>query len=119
MADDCNDPAVARDLERDPKANASLSGCLIRILWMLVGPAALVFGAALIGVPRGESELAGHLLLFGSALGLIGLRHVDLTYLGGLRASGEPATPGDLRRYVGAIAVVTFMLWIVARFWQG
>jgi len=109
---------AGRGGESRAETEVPLSGCLVRIAWMLVGPALLVFGAALIASPRGESALVGTALLLGSALALVGLRYVDLTHLGGLRASGEAAAPADLRRYAGAVALVTALLWGLATLWR-
>ncbi len=109
---------VARAGERGAEPTVPLSGCLVRVAWMLLGPAGLVFGAVLIASPRGESALLGTALLLGSALALLALRYVDVAHLGGLRANGEAATPTDLRRYAGAVALVTVLLWGLATFWR-
>ncbi len=135
MADDRQAGAVAResgpviepDGSTDPilgarevraETEVPLSGCLVRIAWMLAGPAALAFGAALIASPRGESTLVGTALLLGAALALVGLRYFDLMHLGGLRASGQAAGPADFRRYAGGVALVTALLWGLATLWR-
>ncbi|MBN2196641.1 MAG: hypothetical protein JW751_27765 [Polyangiaceae bacterium] len=119
MANDRVDPTLARGFEPAPDDHLPLSGCLLRICWMLLGPLGLAFGAALTAMPQGGSAAMGYLLLFGSALASIGLRYVDLTYLDGRRASGEPAKPADFTRYLVAVAIVTLLLWGAAKIWQG
>jgi hypothetical protein len=53
-------------------------------------------------------------LFWAVVAGMIGLRYFDITRLGGLTSSCEPATLRDWRRYALGVVGVTAVLWISA-----
>ena len=99
----------------DPKGSfeqpevASSSGCLVRLLWLLAGPLALILGTGLLVDTSRPSTLVGNSFVWGAALSMVAIRYLDLRYFEGLGADSKPSTMSDFRRYtvwVLALAVV-------------
>jgi len=103
----------------DPGEHGSPAGCLVRPAWLLLGPAALFFGAAMSADGRGPHHFGTDLALFGVAMAMVALRYLDITRLDGQRANGERATMADFRRYAGLVAVVALILWGAATWLRG
>ncbi len=109
-------PAGSTD---EPGEHGSPAGCLVRLAWLLFGPAALFLGAAMIADGRGPHHFGTDLALFGVAAAMVALRYLDIARLEGQRANGGRATMDDFRRYAGLVAVVALMLWGGATWLRG
>lgn len=86
---------------------------LLRLTWMTIGNVALVFFAAL--VAKGTAPRVMDALYFVVVIGLIVVRHVDVTRFQGLTSEGKPATIADWRRYAIRIVVISVGVWALAR----
>ena len=101
------------DREEDRSDQAGAAGCLVRLGWMVAGNAALYLSAVFIAKQRGIPSFAdGAFWLV--VLACIGLRYLDIRFLKGQTASGEPATLADWRRYVLLLVALAFVLWVGA-----
>jgi hypothetical protein len=91
-----------------------MSGCLLRLYWMILGNALLAL--ALISIFRNtEGFLSVADIVFVCAVAaLLAARWVDIVKLNGLTASGDPATPGHLKRYIVVLVVASAVLWGLA-----
>jgi hypothetical protein len=89
------------------------SGCLARLGWFMLGPAAM-FVAFFAIIQRGNGMSWADGLMGLAMVACLLLRTVDVLYLRGLSASGEPATPADLKRYVVRLIPAVLVLWGVA-----
>ncbi len=97
-----------------PERQDPLLGCVTRLTWMALLPAALFFSAFLIAEGRSLAGISPHLTLVGAAALALVTRWVDVAVMGGQTADGRPATTADLRRYAVTLAVVSAALWLVA-----
>lgn len=90
----------------------SLTGCLIRLYWMIIGNA-LLFGCA-VAISQGTTDLFGPIdALFWVLVGnLLIARYVDIRYFNGMTDSGEPATMVDFKRYASLLGLIAIGLWI-------
>lgn len=89
-------------------------GCLVRMLWLLLGPVVLVFASVEIAQdPTVELWLASSLFWL-AALGMVGLRYADVTRLGGLTTNGLPADFGHFRRYAVGVLLIAAGLYALA-----
>jgi hypothetical protein len=72
-------------------------------------------------VAQGRAPVVMDVALFGVAVGLIGVRYLDITRFDGQTSEGEAATLVHWRRYAAATAVVALGIWGAARLiaWQG
>ena len=86
-------------------------GCLLRIYWMFFGNALVALFALAIVQGKGGIGLADLLYWLGVA-SLVASRYVDIHYLGGGTAEGEPATRGHWRRYSLRVLGVAALLWL-------
>jgi len=84
---------ASRGTSNDSKP-LTAGGCLVRLLWLLVGPAILVLSATVIAQHRGTFLSWADAVFGGTVLLLIAIRHLDLRHFGGLTGTGEPATVG-------------------------
>ena len=92
----------------------SPSGCLIRLFWMIVGNALLIF--CVMAIAQDTSGLftpvdALFWVLVGS---LMVARYVDIRYFNGLTSDSDPATMADFRRYAVLLGFIAMGLWIGA-----
>lgn len=85
-----------------------------RIVWMMLGPLALVLLAVRIAY-LGQGWLTGVDVAFLAVLGGVILARW-LEFRGGnpQTATGEPATPDHLRRYSLAVLAVGLAVWVLA-----
>ena len=89
-------------------------GCLIRLVWLVLGSGILFFILISIISHRGTffSALDG---AFGATVViLIAVRYIDITRLNGQTASGEPATLAHWRRYSVMLLSCGAAAWAVA-----
>lgn len=88
------------------------TGCLsviVRLSWMAVGPALLFF--LLFRIAEVGRATVLDVLYWAVAVGLVVLRRVDITRLGGQTANGDPAGLADWRRYALGVGVAALGLW--------
>jgi len=99
-----------------PESQTEAMGCLpalARLAWMMFGNLALGLCAAF--VAKGTAPVVMDVAFFAVAIGLIAVRHVDITKFKGQTADGKPATLADWRRYALMMAVISAGLWAIAR----
>jgi hypothetical protein len=95
--------------EKPVQPTTSPLGCLLRLVWLLGGNAALLLSAIWIALRSESVRLSEADAVF--AVGLIAsilARYLDIRYCNGTRETGEPATMADWRRYTVLLVVVGF-----------
>src|SRR3990170_2478037 len=94
-------------------ATTSQSLLLARLFWMMAGPAILLLTSIqIVMTGRGWLTLAD--LVFGATIaGMIIARWADGRGADPRRADGEPARPGDLRRYGIGLVGSGLALWVL------
>jgi len=97
-------------LPDSPEAT-SLSGCLLRAYWIIIGNAALAFSAMAIAMHRGPFLSVADAVFWGAVVTLAAARLIDIRKGSGRTASGEPATMANGWRYVLALAAVGIVVW--------
>lgn len=95
-----------------PRGPAGCLGTFVRLSWMVFGFGVL-FLLALKIVRSGRFSVLDA-LFWAVVAGMSGLRHLDITRLGGLTSSCEPATLRDWRRYTLSLVGVAAVLWVSA-----
>lgn len=116
MSSDLATPPPVRSAEAETPA--SPAGCVVRLAWLLGGPAGLIFSAAMLADPRRDHVALAVAGLWGTVAAMLALRHVDIAYLGGLRANAEPATRADFGRYAVGVVLVGLLLSAGAFWWR-
>ncbi|MBM4037959.1 MAG: hypothetical protein FJ290_05545 [Planctomycetes bacterium] len=97
-----------------PKPADSVSGCLVRLAWMLFGNVALfVAGTFIARHTTGFLSLADAGFWAVVAL-MIGVRRVDIARFKGQTVMGEAATMSHWRRYVAVLLLVALVGWGLA-----
>jgi hypothetical protein len=89
-------------------------GCLIRLLWMLIGHAVMALSALTIAQGVGFHVGVPDVVFAVATVACIAVRYWDITRFAGLTAGGEPATVTDWRRYTLILLLVALVLWGVA-----
>jgi hypothetical protein len=87
-----------------------VSGCFVRLGWFMLGPGVLFLSFFAIIRHGNRISLADGILGLAAAACLV-LRCVDVAFLKGQTASGEPATTADLRRYSIKLVIIVLALW--------
>jgi hypothetical protein len=95
-------------VEQEKKQIDSLSGCFVRLLWMMLGNAALAFIAIFILHSKPEGLLFKDIAFLNIVAVIILARYLDIKYLHGQTADGIPATMAHFRKYA-AIAVPIYL----------
>ena len=110
-------PEVRMAVKQDSTELASNIGCLgvlARLAWLGLGNGLLVLLAAVITQPG--ADRVTDLLFWLVAVLILVARYVDVRWLGGLTAEGEPASMADWRRHVAIMIPVAAALWAGAHF---
>lgn len=92
----------------------SSAAVLGRLAWMMVGPLALALTLYHIVTSGTGWQTGADLLYFVILLGMILGKWIEFRGGDPRTSSGEPAKPGDLRRYVVLALVLGTALWAVA-----
>ncbi|MEW6071667.1 MAG: hypothetical protein AB1726_03605 [Planctomycetota bacterium] len=92
-----------------------VSGCFVRLGWLLVGNATML--VLLLTILQQPSwSLTWRDIAFWLVLGAtIALRHIDAKRFCGTTMEDEPATPRSLRRYTIALAAAAALLWTLGQ----
>lgn len=98
--------------ETAPREPTGCLGTFVRLSWMMFGFGVLFF--LVMKIVRLGRFSAFDALFWAVVAGMVGLRHFDITRLGGLTASCEPATLRDWRRYALGLVGAAAVLWISA-----
>ena len=88
-----------------PTEEVGCLGAVVRLVWLAAGYAALLFLAIFIAHGRGRAAL--DLVFWAIVLGLVAIRHIDITRLGGLTKDGDPASLQHWRKYVVFLLAVS------------
>jgi hypothetical protein len=95
--------------------STSSLGCLLRVYWMLGGVAVFMFSGLWIAVSSDSAWFCAIDVLFGAGLfSAILARYLDICHFNGTKATGEPATMNDWRRYAILMLVVGCAVWGLA-----
>lgn len=94
-----------------------MSGCLVRVLWMLVANAALLVCLKFIQSNHGSLLSWADAIFWAVAALGVGLRYVDVKKLQGRTATGKPATLSDWRRYSLILLGICAVAWLAAHAW--
>ena len=95
----------------------TLSGCLLRVFWLLIGNLALVICAYLIAVGGAKTffEVSVFDVLFWAAALILGLsRYIDIRFFQGSTTDGVRATMAHFRVYCFWLWIISWGLWILA-----
>lgn len=96
--------------QQEPPTAESPSGCLVRLYWMFLGNGLVAVSGYLIVQAERAFSVADLVYWLGAA-SLIGVRYVDVRYLAGRTAEGEPATMRNWHRYWMAVLATTTLAW--------
>jgi hypothetical protein len=102
------------DSDKPQTKQNSVSGCLVKSLWMLVGNGALFFLAVLIAQHEPLKLSFRDAAFWSVVILMVAARFVDIWYLDGVTTEGEPATQSDWRRYVAVLLCGAAAVWLVA-----
>jgi hypothetical protein len=82
------------------------AGCAVRLAWLVVGPLALAFVAAVLARQEDMGLVIGSLVYWGGVAAVLLLRYVDVAKFAGHTADGERASMDHVKRYaVRAVAI--------------
>jgi len=90
-----------------------LAGVLARIYWMMAGQAILAVLALNIRKDGGEFGTLSDIAFLANLAGLVAVRYLDITRLGGQTTQGDPATLSDWRRFSIAAVAVWAVVFVV------
>ena len=97
-----------------PRQSSSGLSVVARAYWMLFGYGAAAASAAWVS-QSGPFPAAADAVFWASVLALSFVRYVDIAFLGGETAEGDPATLHDWRKYSLIVAGVALATWAGVR----
>jgi hypothetical protein len=100
----------------NPQTQSDPVGCLgalVRLMWTAIGN--VVLFACAISVAKGSAPVVADVIYFTVAVGLIAVRYIDITKFKGTTSRGMPATLAHWRRYAVLLAIISTVIWVLAR----
>ncbi len=94
-----------------PSSMDSVSGCLVRLGWMLFGNIALFLLAAFIAQNTQTAFSTFDLAYWAVAAAAIAARYWDIRSFKGQTVTSQPATMAHWRRYVVFLVVGSLVVW--------
>ena len=97
---------------KDHKHNPP-AGCFLRLFWMMIGN--LILLSCALAIAQNQSGLfsVADAFYWASVGCLLAARYVDIRYLKGLTADGDPASMAHWRRYAVLVLIASTCLWLV------
>ncbi|MCJ7777391.1 MAG: hypothetical protein MUP16_03665 [Sedimentisphaerales bacterium] len=87
---------------------------LARPFWMFLGNFALLICAANILMGESSSTRTSDIIFWGAVAAMIIVRFLDIKFLNGLTATGEPATLAQWRKYAIMLIICSGIIWAAA-----
>lgn len=101
--------------DKETAQSKQLSGCLMRLLWMVVGNLVLVLAAVNIHQQgMGFNLTAADAVFWCVACCLPAIRYLDIRLFSGRTADNQPATMAHWTRYVVVLFAVSLAVWVAA-----
>jgi hypothetical protein len=88
-------------------------GVLARFYWMAIGPMIIILIAVAFMMKSLEKNVITNLVYWGLVLSVILVRYLDIRYLKGETADGEPATLKHWKRFCIILLTIYTCLWVV------
>ncbi len=104
-------PIVSNEITA--KKSSGLPGMVARIYWMMVGHAVLAVLAMSLFKSGQEIGSWTDLAYLANVTGLLAVRYLDITRLGGSTADGQEASLTTWRRFAAAAVGFWTLVWIV------
>jgi hypothetical protein len=95
---------------------SSVLNLLVRLYWFLFGYFFTLYSIKEIFYLKAQFFSFGDFLYWLSFILLIGMRFIDVKFLHGDTADGNPATIKDFFQYLGIMTAVFLMLWLGLHF---
>jgi hypothetical protein len=103
---------MEKETDNDAPQSNQLGGCLIRLLWMVVGNLVLVLAAVNIHHHGGGFQLtAADAVFWCAALLLPAIRYIDIRSFSGRTADNQPATMAHWARYSIVLLAISLAVW--------
>ena len=87
---------------------------LARPFWMFLGNFALMICAANVLMGEGGSTRISDIIFWCAVAAMLAVRFLDIKFLDGQTATGEPATLAHWRKYAVLLIIFSAVLWSVA-----
>ena len=87
---------------------------LARPFWMLLGNFILMICSANIIMGERSSARTSDIIFWSAVAAMIIVRFLDIKFLGGLTATGKPASISHWRKYVIVVVLCSAALWAAA-----
>lgn len=105
--------------QHSPDAPSAPAGCLLRLVWTLVGNSIVYLALITIAVKAVPLPSFLDAVVWVTTGLMLLARWLDITRFNGRTVSDEPATLGHWRRYVALLVGVTLGAWLFARWLAG
>ncbi len=89
------------------------AGCFLRVFWMMIGNAILLFCAIAIAQNQSGFFSVTDAFYLATTGCILAARYVDIRHFGGLTAEGDPASMAHWRRYAVFLGIAATVLWFV------
>lgn len=103
----------------NPAQPVAAGGCLLRIVWTLVGNATIFLALAAIALTRPPLPSSLDYVVAVTVVVTLAARWLDITHCEGRTLGDERATPRDWRRYVVVFVSAILAAWALAHLIAG
>ena len=104
-------PATPSPQPAVPSNEVTGSGCLLRLAWMLVGPAVLAICAVKIAQNPRVAISYADAIFWAVAIAMAFLKRVDIVKMNGRTADDRPASPEHWKKYLWVLLAVCIAAW--------
>jgi hypothetical protein len=105
------EPEARNVVRREQEAEPLGAGCAVRLAWLVAGPLAVAFSAAMLARHETSNPWVVGAVFWGAVVTMVALRYWDVTQLDGRTSNGEPATLAHFKRYSLTVAAVSAALF--------
>jgi hypothetical protein len=95
-----------------------ISAILARPFWMFFGNFILLISTVNIIVGENKPSRTSDLIFWGAVVAMVIVRFLDIKFLDGLTATGQPASIKHWRRYAIVLAVISAAIWTAAHLFK-
>jgi hypothetical protein len=91
--------------------HTSILGLLLRIFWMLLGNAILLFSAVFVFQGKDWMFHTADAVFWSTAAALVLARYLEIKFYNGLTNTGEPASMSHWRKYAAMLLICSAVVW--------
>jgi hypothetical protein len=105
---------MSKQIDQTNDRQGGILGITLRLFWMFFGNAVLFISSIFIFEHESATLHIVDAVFWITVAALILVRYLDIKFLGGLTATGIPATIANWRKYVALLLICSTAVWVIS-----